>query len=126
MVLVYLCRAAPPPALSQATYDRIHPGMTAQEVERVVGTRPGGYDWFLAPGEHLQEVWGTPVRAAGWGNRDGILTVGYDAEGRVCLKALEYHPAAAPEPPARGNWWARLRNRSVPHPHPYAMHLGPF
>ena len=125
VVLLFLCLTDPPPAISKATYDRIQMGMTERAVWDVVGTRPGGYDLFLAPGELVSQLRGASTHGNEWGNRDGLLSVGYDADGRVCAKGLEYHPSATPSTYPVG-WWGRLRSRSVPLRYTYAVHFGGF
>jgi hypothetical protein len=128
VALVYLCGTSPPPDISRGAYDRIQQGMTEWEVDDIVGARPGGYELFIAPGDRLERNWGTPERWASWGNRDGILTVAFDAEGRVCGKGLEHHPSAEGvlQSPAPRGWWARLVRRAVPDRQTRSVYLGPF
>jgi hypothetical protein len=123
LVLAYLHVAAPPPSISCDSYELITAGMTEREVERIVGTRPGGYGEFSGPDAELSQKWSAPLRWSDWGNDYGILSVGYDADGRVCYKSLEYHPRSVPEHPELWPWWKRLAHRSIPSPQPYAIYI---
>jgi hypothetical protein len=113
-VVAYLHFTAPPPSISRDNYERVEAGMTEREVERIIGTRPGGYEVFYGPGDRLSQEWADPEGVVRWGNGYGILSVGYNAEGRVCTKQLEYNSHSVPEHPELWPWWKRLFNRSVP------------
>jgi hypothetical protein len=114
LVVTYLHLTSPPPAISQANYERIAVGMREREVEGLIRARPGYYGVFVNHGQCLSEEWGRAERLTSWGDSYGILTVGYDAEGRVCWKGLEYHPGGVPRNPDQWPWWRRLLDRSVP------------
>jgi hypothetical protein len=123
--VAYLHFTSPPPAISLASYERIAPGMTEAEVEQVIRARPGGYGPFWGPGETARWQSGAAARSVSWGSPDGILSVGYDAGGRVCGKWLEYDPQAEPSHPERWPVWRRLVERSVPSRQPTAIY-SPF
>jgi hypothetical protein len=114
----YLHLTSPPPSISRATYEQIAAGMSEQEVEGLIRARPGAYGCFWNVGQRLGEEWGRAQRWVWWGDSYGILSVGYDAEGRVCSKKLAYHPGGTPRTPDQWPWWRRLFDRSVPSAQP--------
>ena len=121
--VTYLRLTAPRPSISRDIYERVAAGMTEREVERIVGTRPGGYEMFSGSGKQLSREWADPERVAHWGNRYGILSVGYSLDRRVCSKQLEYHPYSVPEHPELWPWWKRLVNRSIPEREPARFYI---
>ncbi len=123
--LAYLHFTSPPPLISRENYERIREGMPEGEIERMVGARPGGYEWFWGPGAQLSQEWAAPQRWSRWGNSYGILSVGYNAKGQVCCKRLEYNSRSVPERPELWSWWKRLVHRSVPWSEPAAIY-SPF
>jgi hypothetical protein len=123
LTIAYLHLTSPPPAISRQSYERIIVGMSEREVKEIIRARPGGYERFWGPGESLKHEWNEAGRWIRWGNRYGILAVGYDADGRVCAKRLEYHPRLTPEQPELWPWWRRLVNRSVPEREPHVIYI---
>jgi hypothetical protein len=121
----YLHFTSPPPDVSSEAYDRIALGMTWREVHGVVGARTGGYGPYWGPGRVLSAEVGTAVRWDWWGSPDGILGVGYDADGRACAKRLEHHPDRPASHPAEWPWWRRLWDRTLPAAEPSAIY-SPF
>jgi hypothetical protein len=111
----YLRVSSPPPAISIETYERIEMGMTWREVHDVVRAMPGGYGAVMNPDYHQQAASDhAPVRFDYWGSGDGILTVGYDEEGRVCNKSIMYPDPEELSHPENWSWWKRQRNRRIP------------
>src|SRR5262249_3717297 len=87
-----------------------------RDVDRIIRARPGDYGCFPNSGEWLSQEWGTAERWVFWADGFGILKVGYDDEGKVCGKKLEYRPNNTPARPDLGPWWRRLVKRSMPNP----------
>jgi hypothetical protein len=113
---VYLRLTSPPPAISPETYDQVQIGMTWQEVHDIVRACPGGYGAVFNPHKWNSEKQPEQVaiRSDTWSSGDGVLTVGYDADGRVCEKSLginEYRELSHPE---RWPWWKRQLHRRIP------------
>ncbi|HWG41805.1 MAG TPA: hypothetical protein VN688_03395 [Gemmataceae bacterium] len=123
LTIGYLHFTSPPPAISRGSYERITVGMSERDVEKIIRARPGGYKTFCGPGESLKHEWGEAGWWSRWGNGYGILAVGYDTDGRVCAKRLEYHPRLTPEQPEQWSWWRRLVNRSVPKREPNIIYI---
>lgn len=116
--LLYFGLTSPPPSISVESYERIAEGLTEGEVHRIVGARPGGYGTSVDPHTCLVAEWAETERHVRWGNRFGILSVGFGRDGRVSSKRLEYNPNATPEWPELWSWWRRQMNRSTPTPEP--------
>jgi hypothetical protein len=116
--LAYLRFTSPPPSISISGYGKILGGMSEPEAEAIVSARPGGYVCFSGPGKMLAEDWGIAIRWSRWGNRYGVLSIGFDADDRVCAKRLEYDPTRVPEQPELWPWWKRMVNRSRPETEP--------
>jgi hypothetical protein len=116
--VIYLYLTALPPSISRSSYERIAAGMTEREVEQIIGTRPGGYELYCGPGKQLSKKWADPMRVTRWVNHYGILAMGYNVDGQVCSKRLEYHAVLVPERPELWPWWKRLLNRSIPKQQP--------
>ena len=112
-VLTYLRATSPPPSISVPQYERVERAMSEREVEQIVAARPGAYGMFWGPGVVLQTTWTEPTRWVYWNDRHNILGIGFDAEGRVCSKRLEYHSHTAAEDPNSWTWWKRLVNGLV-------------
>jgi hypothetical protein len=91
LTVLYLHVTSPPPAVSQAAYEQITERMTQKEVEGIVRARPGGYGREVCwPNGRLEQEWGEATRWVRWGTKYGVLAVGFDGEGLVCGKRLEY------------------------------------
>lgn len=91
--------------------------MSERAVEGIIRARPGIYGWLKRSDHEQIKLEGSryaPARWARWGNRKGVLSVGYDTDGRVCYKELTYDPLIAPVWPELWPWWRRLLDRSVP------------
>lgn len=119
--LLYLGLTSPPPSISVESYERIAEGSTEGEVHRIVGARPGGYGTCVDPHACLVSEWAETERYVRWGNRFGILSVGFGRDGRVSSKRLEYNLNETPERPELWSWWRRQMNRSTPTPEPMFM-----
>lgn len=124
-ILLCLHVSAPPPSISRYIYERISVGMTERTVEKIIGTRPGGYEDYCWPTDRLQREWSNAERWSRWGDKYGVLAVGFDPEGRVCSKRLEYDDNKVPRRPDLWPWWKRLVNRTIPSSNPGIIH-SPF
>jgi len=118
-VVTYLHLSSPAPAISTETYHRIEMGMTWREVHAIVRAMPGGYGLTLNPDHQESQTSGrVPVRFDSWGSGDGVLQVGYDADGRVCEKSIMQPDPDVSDHPECWSWWKRQRNRRIPDPGP--------
>lgn len=118
-VIAYLHFSSPPPAISTETYQQIQMGMTWRQVHEVVRAMPGGYGPTLNPDYQDRRTSDrAAVRFDSWGSRDGVLRVGYDADGRVCEKSIMQPEPGVADHPELWSWWKRQRNRRVPDPAP--------
>jgi hypothetical protein len=111
----FLRISSPPPAISSETYDRIEMGMAWQDVHGIVRAMPGGYGAIFDPRQVKHNVSTKPaLRYDRWWSADGILDVGYDADGMVCEKKLTLSDIDPPTHPERWTWSKRQRNRQIP------------
>ena len=94
-VLAFLACAAvqlvlpKPPRISQASCDRIQPGMTRAEVEALLGAPPGDYE--TGRRGIVLDLYGSGVlmregRREEWGGDEGFIQVGFDEDERVLWK----------------------------------------
>jgi hypothetical protein len=77
-------RYAPAPEISCARRDQIQKGMTAREVEAIIGGPPGNYSGILFRSERYEnlDVKGA-TRTEHWHGRRATISVYFDASGRV-------------------------------------------
>jgi hypothetical protein len=109
VALFWLLFSSPPPDLSPEAFNRIHHGMTEEEVETIIGARPGGYAEFWEWGETLAEEWDKACSRQEWADKHGYLCVGYDEHGYVCSKRLQYHAPHEEYSWDRRSWWERFK-----------------
>ena len=95
-VALILRLARPEPGMTKANFDRIHRGMTAAEVEALLGATPA---WVMEDG---------PRRLVKYEARDPnrLIRVMNDDDGRVFDKTWE-----GPVPPT---FWKRMKERWFP------------
>jgi hypothetical protein len=111
----YLRISSPPPAISTQTYEQIEMGMTWREVHDIVRAMPGGYGSVWNPHDEIHAISTEPAaRFDEWWSADGILTIGYDADGRVCEKKIIQANYPEPSHPEHWSWWKRQMHRQIP------------
>jgi hypothetical protein len=77
---------APPDPISEATRNKIQQGMTAEEVEAVVGIPAGNYtgNWLIGPENRTTFLWVQGAKSQQvWTGKHGQLKVFFDADGKV-------------------------------------------
>lgn len=91
----------PQPRIDRETLDRITPGMTEREVERLIGAPAGKYCDFQPTDTRVQQVKGDYKKE--WVGNDLIICVGF-SEGYVVGKGLGYVTGSVP----KASWWERM------------------
>lgn len=103
--LVAAMLAWPVARISPGVAAKIRPGMTLEEVERVVGGPPGRYDGVRSVSTNAPFIMGTDGRRE-WTGEQGTLVVMPDENG--CVSDVAFYPAAAVERDAWGFCIERL------------------
>jgi hypothetical protein len=98
-VALNLLRARPEPGMTKANFDRIRRGMTAAEVEALLGATPA---WVMEAGPRRLVRY--EVRAPGQFIPDVLVRVMYDDGGRVFDKTW-----SGPVPPPPPTLFQRVR-----------------
>ena len=91
-----------PHRIRPSTFELIKVGMTEDEVEELLGVKPGTFDGYDVGS---RRVHGTQVPRI-WCSRHGAISVWFDDKGRVSDRSAEW-----PEP---STWWGRFWHRHFP------------
>jgi hypothetical protein len=109
--------------------------MSEREVDRIVRARPGYYgdyheyfyQWYSDRHSRVESETGERgIRSVVWGSRDGLLTIYFDVDGRVCGKHLVHFRDREPSHPERWGLLRRLYAREWPDPEPTGLIFSPF
>jgi hypothetical protein len=92
--------SSPPNKIVRATFNKIQPGMSAADVEHLIGARPGKHGPPRRLGDNAKIDWGVydsdPNRHMRWSGNDGDIDVCLNQFGLVIGASFVFHSDAAP------------------------------
>jgi SmpA / OmlA family len=93
--------------INEDRFQQIRPGMTEGQVEAILGGPSGDYSTEpIVWASGMQRLPWNPERAQAWTGNEGIITVWFDADGRVTVK--HFQPVSTVPTPTP---WRRIRDR---------------